>query len=331
MRKHTQVRLQRSVEFQFRNGTIFMVNNFLSQFPKHAPLRFRTIEYAMGQDNVPEKVHTMPIVSYRDLSRMQSKMQARFQKRFNMRYQRPQVGLITGNDHKVVSVASVAFDSQLVLHELVKLIHINIGKQLRRQIPNRYAFALEQIRTTSGEAFHDLPHQPHKVLVVNPSFENTQQNVVINRIEESSHIALQDKAGARIVIAHSSQHICKCPYALMGAFANTARKRCRDKGRLENRIENAKNRVMQKAITDRRFVNLPQFRVGYAKPHIFIVSIRFASQGALQGKNALLQRHFKPEHVLFISLVLFESVPCTEKRLGGANDLEQMFVSFHGI
>src|SRR3989338_8928152 len=126
MRKHTQVQLQRSVEFQFRNGTIFMVNNFLSQFPKHAPLRFRTIEYAMGQDNVPEKVNTMPIVSYRDLSRMQSKMQARFQKRFNMRYQRPQVGLITGNDHKVVSVASVAFDSQLVLHELVKLIHINI-------------------------------------------------------------------------------------------------------------------------------------------------------------------------------------------------------------
>ena len=308
-----------------------MVNNFLSQFPKHAPLCFRTIEYAMGQDNVPEKVHTMPIVSYRDLSRMQSKMQARFQKRFNMRYQRPQVGLITGNDHKVVSVASVAFDSQLVLHELVKLIHINIGKQLRRQIPNRYAFALEQIRTTSGEAFHDLPHQPHKILVVYPSSENTQQNVVINRIEELSYVALQDKAGTRIVTAHRPQYIFQRLDTLMRSLANTTRKRCRNERRLEDRIQNAKNRVMQNAITDRRFVNLPQFRVGYAKPHIFIMSIRFASQGALQGKNALLQRHFKPEHVLFISLVLFESVPCTEKRLGGANDLEQMFVSFHGI
>ena len=64
------------------------------------------------------------------------------------------------------------FDFQLTLHELIKLIHVNVRKDLRCQIADWHASSLEQIRSACGKALDDLMHQSHDLLVLDLCAEN---------------------------------------------------------------------------------------------------------------------------------------------------------------
>src|SRR5581483_7546385 len=121
--------------------------------------------------------------------------------------------------------------------------------------------------------------------ILNASRQYLQQDFVVNAVKKLPYIALERIAFARAVAAHGAEHICQSFYAFVRAFADAAGERIGDKAGLEHRVELLENGVMQNSIAHRRFVNVPQLRVGDIKGGVGAVLVRFTSEFAMQLKN----------------------------------------------
>ncbi len=91
------------------------------------------------------------------------------------------------------------FYSKSLLHKLIEFIHINVGKKLRREIPERDAFSGSPMK-----ALNDIGEQTKKSFVFNAISQNLHQLRMIDAGKELSYITLQNPTGPRVISAHLS-------------------------------------------------------------------------------------------------------------------------------
>ena len=82
-----------------------------------------------------EKIDTRSYRSYRDLIWVKLKMQVASQELLDARQQSFQFRPIPRQEHEVVGIPNIRLDLECVLHELVKLVHIDNHQELRSEVP----------------------------------------------------------------------------------------------------------------------------------------------------------------------------------------------------
>jgi len=136
---------------------------------------------------------------------------------------------------------------------------------------------------------------------------------VIDAVEEFSYITLQGKTRIRNVFTHDPEYLRQMFHALVRTLANSARKRSRNEGWLENRIKHFEYRMVENSISHRRFMYAAQFRVVKQEHSIWSMAIVFGPQFATELKDFVLNIFLKCFHILPIPLIAFENVPCLEQ------------------
>ena len=136
MRQDAEIRLQRLL-YRFR--TAYAPRMFLhahAKFPKHAPFRPCADEPVMRPENVAEEIDALPVGADRYLPGMQIEPEGILQIGTDQRDHLLQGIFIFREYHEIIGVSDEVPDMQIVFHELVELIEIDIGKKLGGEIAN---------------------------------------------------------------------------------------------------------------------------------------------------------------------------------------------------
>jgi len=163
-------------------------------------------------------------------------------------------------------------------------------------------------RVTTHNAFE----QPHRVRVFYFSTQQVKQYGVVDAIKEFSHVTLERIARLRTVTTLSAQHICENSHTFVVAFADATGKGCDDKSRLEDRVKDAKDCVMQHSVAHGGLVYAAHLRITNPKPLIRPMPIRFLTKIVVKSKNILLKVSLKVSHIGPVPFVAFENAPCGE-------------------
>jgi hypothetical protein len=186
-----------------------------------------------------------------------------------------------------------------------------------------------KVALSHSKAAYNLSHEPHDVTIYNSSLQYFKQDAVVDRVEELPNVALKRVTGSCIVPAFGTEHLGYGFYAFMGTFANAAREGGGYKARLEYGIQDGKNDVVKHAISDCRFTNLSEFRIGDAKARVLLMPIRFVAQVALELENVLLKLLLEAKHIKFIPFAFLKAVPRRKQRLCRDNLFKQSLMLLH--
>lgn len=259
--QNSKIGIERLLQSFFGNLTLFTQFNFFIQLPDHSLLGSFTQGTVVRKRNIAEKINTTLVFTCCDFTWMQLKHQLIAQKTLYFWNHIFQKILIVRNNHKIVGVADIVFYFQLTLHKLIKLIHVDIGKQLRCQITNRESFPCKQIRRLSCKALNYFLHKPQRVRIFNFPSQEFNQNSVIDAIKKLSYITFKRVRGPNVVSRYFPKHFIQDLNTLMSSFSNTAGKGVGYKSWFKNRIENFKDCVVQYSISNRSLVDVSKLWV----------------------------------------------------------------------
>ncbi len=114
----------------------FIYQNIIPYFMKNPVLCLVPRYDKTRKTNVPQEINALVEFSDRNLPGMQSQLES-FSEEFVDGFYDIQTVISLGVQyHKVVGITDIVFFLQLVLHKLVELIEIDIGKKLRCQVPD---------------------------------------------------------------------------------------------------------------------------------------------------------------------------------------------------
>lgn len=151
-----------------------------------------------------------------------------------------------------------------MFYKLIKRIHINIGEELTREIPN----GNPRLKTSNY-----FVQQPERVSVSDFRLKRRKQNFMIHRLKKLFDVALQYKAGQSAVPAYFPQHCSQPIYAPMRSLFISAGIRIIDERLFKNGIQRGKNRAVKNSVPDTRFVNVALFGVSDVEAGIWTVPI----------------------------------------------------------
>lgn len=188
---------------------------------------------------------------------------------------------VRGNDNKIVGITDITGDMHLMLYELIERVQVDIREKLAREISDG-----KPRRETSD----DFSDKPHCIRIVYFLADNTQENIVINRLKKLFDIAFQYEARPGAISADSTEHRPEPTNTPMGALSLAAGVGIVDETPFKNRIQNAKNSMVNNAIPNSCFMDVPDFRVSDVEPFVCVVLV------GLVGKLPLKVKHifFKP-------------------------------------
>ena len=166
---------------------------------------------------------------------------------------------------------------------------------------------------------YDLSNQPLEIVILDSAFKDSEQNSVINTGKKIFDIAFQSISGFRVISTSLAQHLFYYQYSSMRPLTKSTRERSCDKRRVENIIQNPKNRVVQNSIPNCRPMNMSSFRVANPKVSIIARLISFIRQISMQGKNICLKIFFKLQNIRFILLPSLKNLP-GQKEIFRIND-----------
>jgi len=167
--------------------------------------------------------------------------------------QRPQrafcLAPLPGHDDEVIGIAG-EYPNGLILRppEPVQLVQVNIGQQGRqhsalRRARDRVAKSLP-IKSAGPQP---LPNELHEPPITNPPSHKPKENLVINGLEETLDVGVDDPAAAVALDPGPD------PFArLQGAPAWSESKRDIEKVRLEERLNHELDRCLYCAVPKRR-------------------------------------------------------------------------------
>ena len=138
MRQHAQVRLKRLGQRIFVNLAPAILCHSVSEFSKYPAFRFAPKQPIVRQNHVSQKVHALTGIENGTFFGMQRELQLvpdKFSERIKEVFQ---IFFVGRHNHKVVGVARVMFNLQIVLNELVEFVHVNIGEKLRCKVADRH-------------------------------------------------------------------------------------------------------------------------------------------------------------------------------------------------
>src|SRR3989344_6864760 len=125
---------------------------------------------------------------------------------------------VGGKNDKIVCIADIVFRFQLMLHKLVKIIHVYIHEQLARQVTEWQSFGYKlDIRCPICETADDFGNENANVFVGNISAHDAEQYRLINGREELLDVAFQDPAGASVIARY---FVCKLPESIHRAMCS---------------------------------------------------------------------------------------------------------------
>lgn len=312
VRENAEVRAQRSEQCLFSDYVAPEVTNSLFQFAKYTTFRFRPHRNVMWQSHVSEEIDALAISSNTDFFRMQFQHEVFAEKTIYWFDELCEVGAVARDDYEVVGVASVVFYLQLVLHELVEFVHVDVRKELRSQVADWHTSNLKEV-SCGCETAHDLVEQPHRVGVLYLSAKQVEQDGVIHAVEELPHIALERIATARVIAALSAEHLRDFLHPFVSSLAHPAREGSRDERVLKNRVEYVENGVVEDPIAYCGLVDSTQFWIVNPKSAIRSVSVRFLLKFSMELEYMLFKVVFKHRHIRPVPLVTLEYIPCGEQ------------------
>lgn len=82
-----------------------------------------------------------------------------------------------------------------MLHELVKLVHVDVGEELRGKIPQRQTFSLLDVET-----LHNRTEEINDQLVVQPLVENMNQRYVVDAGKKFTNITFKHPDSSPMVV-----------------------------------------------------------------------------------------------------------------------------------
>src|SRR3989338_2041401 len=203
-----------------------------------------------------------------------------------------------------------------MFNKLIKLIHVNVSKNLRSQIADWYTSPCKKIRPACNKAINNLSQKFHYFFVFDSLFKYSNKNIVIHGIKEFSDIALQGIAFSCIIFTYRANHLGNFSHPLVRSFAHATGERIRNKGRVKYGIQHFENCMVQNAVSDSSFVNPPNLWVMNPKPIIRSVFVISILQIPVKVKDVLFQIKLKINDIKFVFLVGLENIPCTEQSSG---------------
>src|SRR3989344_4379533 len=177
----------------------------------------------------------------------------------------PECILVIRNNGKVVGVTNIVFYPQFMLHKLVELVHIDIGKNLRATVANRQTF---------GKTLNNFFKQPHSVFISNTCAQDRKKYAMVNTVKKLFDVALQNIARLNVILRYFSHHLIKCCNSSMRSVPNATGKRGRDESGLKHGIDNGEHGMMKYAVSHRSFVDTPLLWIVNIKSLICSMPIR---------------------------------------------------------
>ncbi|MEN9621909.1 MAG: hypothetical protein RLZZ67_343 [Candidatus Parcubacteria bacterium] len=208
-----------------------------------------------------------------------------------------------------------------MLNKLIKLVHINIGKNLRSQVADGHPFAVRRKKrqrlTLSQSAAHsvtlnNLFQKRNRLLIFNFLNKDIFQYLMVDGVKKFSDVAFQGVAWTCVISTRRAKHVDNFLHAFVGTFVDTARERIVDKCRLKYFIQHGKGGVVKHSVTNDRFVYPPEFRIMDPKAFIWPMPIRFILQVAVQVKNILLDMELKLSDIRLVPFIGLEYLPSPE-------------------
>lgn len=179
------------------------------------------------------------------------------------------------------------------------------------------SLSLSRIDAASGLITPDNRLQEsYRVSIFDSPRKNSKENLVIYAIEKLFDITLEDKAISRVVLRDRPRHTLQNSYAFMRAESDATRKRSWHERFFKNWVDDGENCVMQYAVADSRFVDVPLFRIGYVKTGIWTMLIDFVFQISMQLKDVLLKIPFEALNVRFIPFIDLKCIPRRKEIFG---------------
>ena len=179
-----------------------------------------------------------------------------------------------------------------------------------------FTLSLSLSRFGTGVAFNYRPQKPQRIFIFNSSFNNGKENFVIDIIKKLLNIAFQYEAITCVVFRDSSHYSLQNRDAFVRAESDATRERCRDKRRLENRIEHRRYSMMEDSVSDCRLVDVPLLGITDVKTFVRAVFVCFVFQIPMQLKNILFQIPLEALNVRLVPFISLKGIPRQEQILG---------------
>lgn len=198
---------------------------------------------------------------------------------------------------------------QIMLHKLIKFVHVNVREQLRCQVPQWQSFSLNRRGSRRCKTADNFLKQPHSAFILNALAQQFDQYRMVDRIEKLSNVAFQRITRHAIVLRYLARQFFEFCYSPVRSISYPARKRIAYKCFLEQRGKHCIHGMVYDTITYHRFVDVPHFRIRHIKPAIWAMAIFAALQFSLQCKDIPLKIPLERHNIRLIPFPLLERVP----------------------
>ena len=181
------------------------------------------------------------------------------------------------------------------------------------------------------KTFDNFCEQPQQIWILNSLADDSQQNIVVDRIKELFNIAFECVARVATISGYAPSHALHCCHSFVRSLPNPTRKRVSNKGRFKESIQRFKNCVMHNTISDCSFMNVPRFRVSNVKAMVGAMAVALVAQLLVQVKNILLQLPLKAQNIWLITFSPAKFFPGSKQALGRDDILKYIGVLFHSL
>ncbi len=150
-----------------------------------------------------EKIHTRTEGLDENFVWMEGELETGFKEVFDTGKKKSQILAIAGKNDKIISISDVVFDFQLMLHELIKIIHVDIDENLRSEIAERQALTTSIcsiVYNRCVETFYDFIKKPECIIVSDMLFKNFKKYLMVYGGEEFLDVTLQNPALFGIIL-----------------------------------------------------------------------------------------------------------------------------------
>lgn len=207
--------------------------------------------------------------------------------------------------NEVVSVANVLFGSKSVLHELVELIHVDVGEKLRGEVPEWKTFTRFNV-----EAVNDSLQKPHHILVTQSSSEYRQEDLMVDARKKLSDITLEYPDSSSMIMRYFPSHGSESVESLMSPFFLAARKRIGNEGRIKNGIEFAVYCAVEHTVCHVRLMDPSSLGVTNGERLICSMFVTQVPESYMEVKKIFHEPTLEFLHVLSGTLPFHEFTPC---------------------
>lgn len=241
---------------------------------------------------VIRKVHPSKEINARcerfqdDFLRIQAKVQFCLQKFCNLRQESGKKCSVRIQYHEIICVPDVMTYFEFSFHELIKFVHVDVHKELTREIPERKT---DTHIVSNVKTFNNLLQKPEGIIVRNGTTQNVHQHLMIDIGEEFADIALEHPRRLRVIARDFVSELLESIHGAVCALADTAGVRIVDEEAIEERIQLPVHRVMYEPIADGCLMNLARLRVIDSECLVGSVPIALCSKLSMEFNNVICE------------------------------------------